>query len=238
MIRSFKSAECFALCPCAIHLSRCADDFRGVRTMFLQPQLHDLAITVRAPCSVLSGVDGQIRPAGVQGLFRADLRVLDRAVLRIDDREPTPIAWSPVGPGASAFVALARWLGNPGPDPTVRVTRTRRATAGGMTEDISVESTASVPVHATVTVDIGCDLASIDAVKSGRAATPLPATSMAHLGGNGWRWSGNGIAVLAAGTAAATAVADSADPAVSIRWPIALGPHESVTLRWWVEVED
>src|SRR4051794_3146481 len=163
----------------------------------LQPLLHDLAITVRAPSCALSGVDGQIRPAGVQGLFTADVRVIDRAVLRVDDREPTPIAWSPGGPGVASFVAVARWLGDPGPDPTVRVTRTRRVTAAGMTEEISITSTASVPVQATVTVELGCDLAPIDEVKAGLIPVALPAV---QAGGDGWRWSTGGTVVVAGGT--------------------------------------
>jgi len=57
----------------------------------LQPLLHDLVPTIAAPTSALSGADGQIRPAGVQGVFHADRRVLSAAVLRLDDREPEPI---------------------------------------------------------------------------------------------------------------------------------------------------
>ena len=33
----------------------------------LQPLLHDLVPTIAAPTTALSGPDGQIRPAGVQG---------------------------------------------------------------------------------------------------------------------------------------------------------------------------
>src|SRR5689334_5151464 len=80
----------------------------------LQPLLHDLVGVVLAPASVLSDTAGQIRPgAGVQGVFRADARVLSRAELRIDGREPEPIAHAPDGPHGARFVGLARWLGDP-----------------------------------------------------------------------------------------------------------------------------
>ncbi|WP_143162586.1 glycogen debranching N-terminal domain-containing protein, partial [Couchioplanes caeruleus] len=46
----------------------------------MQPLLHDLVVTVAAPLSALSGTDGQIRAAGVQGAFHADVRVLSEAV--------------------------------------------------------------------------------------------------------------------------------------------------------------
>jgi glycogen debranching enzyme len=167
--------------------------------MPLQPLLHDLVATVRAPSSALSGAAGQIRPAGVQGLFRADVRVLDRAVLRVDDREPEAIGFAPGGPGESRFVGLLRWLGDPGPDPTVRLTRVRRVTAAGMTEELVISSTASVPVSATVTLEVGCDLAPVEQVKSGRRSMPLTAV---HAAGNGWRWASGGTAVVAAGEAA------------------------------------
>ena len=51
---------------------------------YLQPLLHDLVGVVLAPTSTLSGQDGQIRPAGVQGVFHADARVLSRAELLVD----------------------------------------------------------------------------------------------------------------------------------------------------------
>ena len=50
----------------------------------LQPLLHDLAPTVLAPTCALGGPDGQLRAAGVQGVFHADTRVLSQALLRVD----------------------------------------------------------------------------------------------------------------------------------------------------------
>ena len=139
----------------------------------LQPLLHDLVPTVAAPTAALSGADGQIRPAGVQGVFHADRRVLSAAVLRLDGREPEPIGWAAAGPGATRFVAVARWLGDEITDPTVRVVRTRRVRPGAVDEEIEVASTATVPVTTTVTVETASDLAPIEAVRAGRAtATP------------------------------------------------------------------
>ena len=111
MIGSFKFLGCFALCPRQNGLSMATDPEGG---HVLQPLLHDLVSTVRAPGSALSGPDGQIRPVGVQGVFHADVRVLDRAVLRVDDREADAVAHAPAGPGVTSFVALARWLSNAG----------------------------------------------------------------------------------------------------------------------------
>ncbi|WP_308120735.1 glycogen debranching N-terminal domain-containing protein [Paractinoplanes bogorensis] len=123
--------------------------------------------TLAAPTSALSGPDGQIRAAGVQGVFHADRRVLSLAVLHLDGREPEPIGHAQAGPGATRFVSLARWLGNPGPDPTVRVDRLRRVRPGGLDETITLSSTASSPVTASFMLSTASDLAPIDAVKSG-----------------------------------------------------------------------
>ncbi|GIM89460.1 glycogen debranching N-terminal domain-containing protein [Paractinoplanes toevensis] len=134
----------------------------------LQPLLHDLIPTIAAPTVALSGADGQIRPAGVQGVFHADGRVLSTAVLRLDDREPEPIGYAPAGPGATRFVSVARRLGDQIADPTIRVIRTRRVRPGAVDEEIEIASTATVPVTTTVTVETASDLAPLEVVRSGR----------------------------------------------------------------------
>ena len=83
----------------------------------LQPLLHDLISTVRAPASVLCEPSGQIRAVGVQGMFHADVRVLSRAELLLDG------ASCRVGGEFSGLVrARRRSSGSPAgsatPDPT------------------------------------------------------------------------------------------------------------------------
>jgi glycogen debranching enzyme len=194
----------------------------------LQPLLHDLVGVVLAPTSVLSDPAGQIRPgAGVQGVFHADARVLSGAELRVDGREPQPIAQAPDGPHGARFVALARWLGDPGPDPTVRIDRLRRLEPGGLTEEIEVRSTAAVPVHATLTIDLACDLAPIEVLKSGGSAPPLPPEPAP----DGLTWRSGGITVTVTGEGAAVVPG-------ALRWEIALPPRGATTLRWRLRVED
>ncbi|GAA0457444.1 amylo-alpha-1,6-glucosidase [Paractinoplanes deccanensis] len=152
--------------------------------MALQPLLHDLVPTLAAPTSALSGPDGQIRAAGVQGVFHADRRIVSLALLRLDGREPEPIGWSVEDAGTTRFVSLARWLGDPGPDPTVRVDRIRRVRPGSVTEEIRISSTASVPVTTAVTVDVESDLAPIETVKSGEVRSSPPAAIDVRVGGD------------------------------------------------------
>ncbi|NES28415.1 amylo-alpha-1,6-glucosidase [Micromonospora terminaliae] len=201
----------------------------------LQPLLHDLVGVVHAPTSALGDAAGQIRPHGVQGVFHADARVLSRAELRLDDREPEALTRGPAGPHGARFVALARWLGDPTPDPTVRVERTRQAGPHGVTEELVVTSTATDPVRTTVSVDLGCDLAPIELVKSGGSGAPLEAKA-----GEPGRvqWAAEGLTVTVTGEAAIVdATADRAT-APRLSWPVTLAPGESATLRWRLAVTD
>ncbi|RCG32384.1 amylo-alpha-1,6-glucosidase [Sphaerisporangium album] len=196
-----------------------------------QPLLHDLVVAVLAPTSALSGADGQIRPGGVQGLFHADVRVLSEATLLLDGREPEPIGHALTGPGGARFVVLPRWLGDPGPDPTVRVDRSRHVTAEGMTETIDIVSSADTPVTTTVTLDLRCDFAPIETVKSGGGASPFPAWTD-RPGCLAWE-SEDDVRVTATGD---DAHADIRAP--RLRWEITLPPRGRTTLRWQVEVDD
>jgi glycogen debranching enzyme len=141
----------------------------------VQPLLHDLVPAVAAPSSLLCGRDGQIRPAGVQGLFHADRRVISEAVLRVDGHEPESIGYAPAGPGAARFTGLLRHIPGPTADPAVRVDRVRHLRPYGMTEEIRI-SAAGAPVIATVTVDLAGDDALLERVRSG--ATPPPAGAL------------------------------------------------------------
>jgi glycogen debranching enzyme len=196
-----------------------------------QPLLHDLVSTVLAPTSALSGADGQIRRAGAQGLYHADRRALSQARLLIDGREPEPIGHALTGPGGARFVSLPRWLGDPGPDPTVRVDRDRRVAPGGMTETIEIVSSASAAVRATVTLDLDCDFAPIEVVKSGGDSV----TAAAVNGAPGrLSWTSQGIRVTATGHSAHAETGGT----TRLRWEIMLAPRGSATLRWNAAVED
>ncbi|MEO3780765.1 glycogen debranching N-terminal domain-containing protein [Micromonospora sp. B11E3] len=201
----------------------------------LQPLLHDLVGVVHAPTSALGDAAGQIRPAGVQGVFHADARVLSRAELRVDDREPEALTRGPVGPHAARFVGLTRWLGDPGADPTVRVDRVRRLEPGGLTEELHVVSTAAAPVRATVSVDLGCDLAPIEMVKSGDTTEPLPAKM---TGAGQVTWAADGITVTVTGEQAAADADGDRARSPRLSWPVELAPRGSVTLRWRLAVDD
>ncbi|SIR92717.1 glycogen debranching N-terminal domain-containing protein [Micromonospora avicenniae] len=201
----------------------------------LQPLLHELVGVVLAPTSALGDAAGQIRPTGVQGVFHADARVLSRAELRVDDQEPESLARAAVGPHDVRFVSLARWLGDPGADPTVRVERLRQVASGGLSEEIRIVSTAAVPVRTVVSVDLACDLAPIEVVKSGGATEALevkagePGTLV---------WAGSGITVTVRGEGATAETTGERAAAPRLTWPVELPPRGRVVLRWQLTVDD
>ncbi len=99
----------------------------------VQPWLHDLSLTLAAPTQVWSGVDGQVgRPGrgGLEGVHHGERRALSLLRLEVDGREPSPVAQHGAEGDTSSYVAVPRHLGDPGPDPTVRVVRRREVEAG------------------------------------------------------------------------------------------------------------
>ena len=95
----------------------------------MQPLLHDLVTTTAAPTTGAVRRGRADPGGGVQGVFHADVRVLaDGACCCVDGREPEPIGHAPAGAGATRFVSVVRWLGDPIADPTVRIDRIRRVT--------------------------------------------------------------------------------------------------------------
>ncbi|HUR01977.1 MAG TPA: glycogen debranching N-terminal domain-containing protein, partial [Nonomuraea sp.] len=165
----------------------------------LQPLLHDLVSTVLAPTTALSGTDGQIRAAGAQGLFHADARALSQVMLAVDGWEPEAVGHAAQAAGRTRFVSLVRRLGDPIADPTVRVDRTREVAPGRMAELIEIASTATRPVTATVTVDLSCDFAPIELVKSGGTAAPAAASLVPSADGGSLEWRSGRIRVRVTG---------------------------------------
>ncbi|MFC4010206.1 glycogen debranching N-terminal domain-containing protein [Nonomuraea purpurea] len=198
----------------------------------LQPLLHDLVSTVMAPAAALSDADGQIRPAGVQGLFCADRRVLSQARLLVDGREPEAVGHAPVEAGRDRFVSLARWLGDRSADPTVRLDRLRELSPYGMREHLEIISTASATVTATVTLELACDFAEIEAVKGGNSATPITPTAPAP-GELVWSSGPTHVTVTSAPAAAEVEAGGG-----RLRWQVSLPPRGRVRLSWDVAVSD
>ena len=203
---------------------------------YQQPWLHDLTVALAAPTVALSGGDGQIRPGGVQGVMHCDVRVLSRAELRLDGAEPVAVAHALDGANAARFTGIARSLGDPGADPTVRVERTRRVAPGRVEEEIRVVSFASAPVDTEAVLDLDADLSVSEHVKQGRP----PLTGAIELTGEpgaALRWGSDGVSVLVRADGEGARATASGRGSAQLRWPVRLGPRETRTLRWSVETQ-
>ncbi|HEY0700136.1 MAG TPA: glycogen debranching N-terminal domain-containing protein, partial [Micromonospora sp.] len=116
-----------------------------------------------------------------------------------------------------------------------RIDRIRRLVPQGMAEEIQLVSTASVPVRTTVTVDLDCDLAPIEVVKSGGATTSLEPKS----GGPGQvLWTTEGTTVTVTGEGADTPAQPDTAAGARLSWTVELGPRERATLHWRLSVDD
>jgi glycogen debranching enzyme len=195
----------------------------------LPESMHNLVATVAAPGCVLGDRDGQVRPDGVQGLYVSDVRVLHGARITLDDRTPVGLGWASAGPAATVFHGIVPGLGDPSPDPTVRIERTRTARPDGLDETIRVRTTAVAPIHASLTLSLTPDMTPLTIARSGRAG-PSP---VARADGDDLVWSHDGVTVTAAADAAAIDVA-----AATVRWAIDLRCGDEIALRWSVRVRD
>ncbi len=232
MIGSFKFLECFALCPRQNGLSRWPTDPRG-RPCRSSPSSTTLSPPSALPTSALSGPDGQIRPVGVQGVFHADVRVLDRAVLRVDDREPEAVAHAPGRPRRDVVrragpLARRPRAGPDGPGDPHPADGARRPRGDGHRV---VDRVRAGHVHGDAWRS-GCDLAAVEVVKSGPAPSRPVGRSRCARG-----------ATAGAGPAAGPLSSSTGErrrggrAAAWLRWPVALAPGGSVELRWRVKVD-
>ena len=151
-----------------------------------QPALHDLVTCLRAPTTVLSGADGQLRGVGAHGIFVADLRVISSAVLTVGVGvptapavEPEPVAGASLGADSIEFLAVIATPRHPVPDPALWVRRLRRAEPFGCTESLTVSSVLDIPTDLEVRLRVATDLAGIWAVRASRSLparqwTPTP----------------------------------------------------------------
>lgn len=183
-----------------------------------QPWVHDLALVLAAPTQAWSGLDGQVRGIGVQGFLHADRRFISRCLVTLDHDEPSPLTGYGDGGDAHVFLAVARDLGDPSPDPTVRVERRREVEPGLVRERVSVRSTAATAVHCVLRVEVAADLASLDAVKRGEHP-PLVAPDV--VGGAEAVWTVAGFR----GTLRAHGADTAADgDSVVVSWPLVIEP--------------
>lgn len=201
-----------------------------------QPWLHDLSLTLSAPTQVWSTGDGQVGrrdgSAALDGVHHGEHRVLSLLLLEVDGREPTPVAHHGVRGDAHSYASVPRHLGDPGPDPTVRVLRRRDVEAGLVRETYTVSSTAAEPVTCTLGLRIAADLVPMDDVKAGRAGDPVPPDG---VGGHVLAWEREGLRAQLRLPGARTR--DEGDHVLAT-WDVVVAPGASVSHELLLNLDD
>ena len=162
----------------------------------LQPDLHDTLICVRAPLMAVSARDGQIRGLGAHGYYLGDHRSLSRLILTINDREPTILSGEVMDATRALFLGHFRERAAEGErggsaEPQLLVERERELTDAAVAdgpvadhvsirEHLRLTNTDRMPRTLRVEVEIGCNYAAIDQVKSGEAGTPGTVHEVRH----------------------------------------------------------
>ncbi len=192
-----------------------ADDETDASSISRQPLLHNLVAAVAAPYQLWLGADGQLRPAGAQGAYLGDTRILSCAIVTINGQEPEAIT-AQFRPVAGGQLLEARFMfrgtGSAVMSPPCQLTRSLLVTPQGIHETIRIESALPTAITVDLGLHLGSDLAGMDAVRGGAKTRALgPETD-----GGSYRWSSADgvVATLIVGSALlvrSTVVVDTHD---------------------------
>lgn len=180
----------------------------------------------------ISGVSGQVRPGGDQGLYIIDTRVLSTLLLFIDGLEPQVLLGRRIGANAARFATYSIADGDPGPDPTLLVDR-RRVVSASLAEDIILTNHAPTPRTLVLELEAGADFAYIFDVKHGHGSSPRTG-----------RFDAGGLAFANPDGAMTTFVrpsrpADHYDPQTRrLQWSVALPPGGTWTVSVAVGLQE
>jgi glycogen debranching enzyme len=195
-----------------------------------QPFLHGAAVALRAPSQAWSQPDGEIA-TGIEGLIVSDVRMLSTRRLTVAESSIEPVHTDAHGADRIVFTGLLRGLDGPGADPRVELVVDRLVTADGARETIAVRSGRDVPLTATLRLELESDLASLDLVKRGGRAEPVPMAQNGAL----LHWGDDSVhAVLTARGATVETTATGA----ALTWPLQVPAHGSAAASWSVVASD
>ncbi|HZC26452.1 MAG TPA: glycogen debranching N-terminal domain-containing protein [Actinopolymorphaceae bacterium] len=201
-----------------------------------QPFLHELLSCVHAPTVAVSGLDGQVRTGGVQGVLRHDRRLLSELVVEVDGHEPVPVGHALTAAGSARFVGVLREVDVGGADPKIRLERQRLARPDGVDEHVSLVNTASVPIDVTVRIRAAVDLAAMNDVRHGER----PAAHIPDEVGPGmacWADDLNRVTVRADDSSTSVPVVGP-DGEVVLSWRVTVPARQTWTVRFMLDIAD
>ncbi|WP_078887875.1 glycogen debranching N-terminal domain-containing protein [Streptomyces sp. NRRL S-118] len=186
------------------------------------PPVHDALICVALPHLAVSQDHGQLTGHGLEGFYQSGRRLLSHCRLRVGGREPVPVQGRLLTADRAHFVGVVRTPADPGPDPGIRVERSRHAEG---TERITFRSSLGHTVRLPVELSLGTDLAHLGAVAAGRPAAELRAT--VHDAGMRWTASDGHHAIVTADPPPKDALASAG----LLRWELVLQPGGASTIE-------
>ena len=201
-----------------------------------QPWLHRLETAVHGNVTALGlgtgDIDHEHADGAATGMYVDDRRVLSHLVLTVDGVPPVGVVAASEG-ATTQCLLLARNVGDPGPDPTVEVRRTRTLSGSGMAEQVAVTSRAGETVRCEVILTARGDGAELHDVKSGSAPTPpLPVTL---VGAEQATW-GDDRHSTHVGAPGAGLELEPDGRGLVARWPVVLPPGGTVRLHLDVSI--
>ncbi len=195
--------------------------------MELQPLLHDLTVTFRAPWQAWSNAHGTIPSSGVTGVYVGDIRVLSLRELSIAGSPLEDIGSTATDSGSTRFVSLLRHIDGPGADPTLRLEIARNITSDGLHEEITIRNATRQHIQTSATLTLECDFAPMDDIKQGRSAQAVTPHSVAP---NAVTWENGETSAQV--SASDGAVISTPDKRAHITWNVDLPPRSETTLSW------
>ncbi|NLU73127.1 amylo-alpha-1,6-glucosidase [Streptomyces sp. HNM0575] len=179
----------------------------------------------------VSRPDGQISE-GPDGFYHGDRRALSMLVAFAEDVPNASISGGPDSADRASFRTVLRGLAEHSPDPAVTLERRRVVEPGRSVETLTLHNAGLTSVHIRLTLRAASDLASLEAIKSGR---PVPDVAP-RIEPDGLTWSDGEFTARLACTPAPDGAELGPAEAAELRYGVELGPAEAAELRYGVEL--
>lgn len=192
----------------------------------VQPAIHPMVSTLRAPSATLAGPDGEVAGIGAQGFYLGDRRLLSTWNWSVDGRPFELLNVELTSPRRLVTVAVLRDGSEPTPDPRVLLVRSREQHGCGFADTLEITSFDDAARLVEVRLGVACDLASTADVKDGghdgRLVDPTG-------GPNGVRFAAEGYSANVDATPL-PAVEIVAGVGASLVWQVALEPRSTSSI--------
>jgi len=201
-----------------------------------QPLLHNETLVLRAPTQAWSAADGSMGASVIHGYFFSNTRLVASAVVLVGSDAGETIQAVPHGADSITFVSLQRHLDTDRPGPRVRSLHTRTATTSGVRDEVVVASDLSEAFDTAVQVTVAADLTTMDHIRSGLPALPMPVITLDD-DGCGAAWASDLLTVRLAVDAPGT-ITQLPTGELLLRWPVTVPARGEARVGWQVTAAD